>query len=200
MFSKFNTARTAIIAVLSVATLAGAAGSAAAQPSREHLGGVVGCDAPGGRQEAGAVIGAIIGGVIGSNVARNERTAGTVVGAVVGAGVGSAIGCQSQHERERRERREAWNDNGYNDGGVYPASYRPMNQWMTAEETVAVRSAPDGRSDRLATLREGQTFQAVGRVRGTDWIVVADEGRIVGYVPGDAVEPTSYGQYAQLDD
>lgn len=199
MYSKFNAAKTAIIAVLSVATLAGAAGTAAAQPSREHMGGVVGCDAPGGRQEAGAVIGAIIGGVIGSNVARNERTAGTVVGAVVGAGVGSAVGCQSQHDRERRERREAWNY-GYDNGGVYPASYSRMNQWMTAEERVAVRAAPDRQSERLATLREGQTFQAVGRVRGSNWIVVADHGRIVGYVPGDVVEPASYDQYAYLDD
>ena len=85
-------------------------------------------------------------------------------------------------------------------GGVYPASYSRMNQWMTAEERVAVRAAPDRQSERLATLREGQTFQAVGRVRGSNWIVVADHGRIVGYVPGDVVEPASYDQYAYLDD
>lgn len=204
-------ARLALVSVLGVATLAGAVSPALADPRPDDRGPVLGCDASGGRQEAGAAIGAVLGAVIGSNVARNERTAGTIGGAVIGGALGSAIGCQSQRDRETRE---AWGygyerqgygydsrygqgyGQGYGPGYVAPARYERMNQWMVADTRVAVRQAPTDRSPRVGVLRGGQRFQAVGAVRRGEWIVVADHGAVIGYVPGDQVSPLGRGQYA----
>ena len=59
--------------------------TAAPMSAQAQANGVTNCDAPGGRQRAGTLIGAVVGGVVGSNLARNERTAGTIVGAPLGA-------------------------------------------------------------------------------------------------------------------
>jgi Ni/Co efflux regulator RcnB len=65
----------------------------------EVAGGVIGCDAPGGKQEVGAVIGAVLGGVAGNDLARHNRGAGTVLGATAGAAAGSYVGCNMQKNR-----------------------------------------------------------------------------------------------------
>jgi len=44
----------------------------------EVAGGVIDCDAPGGKQVGGALLGAVIGGIAGSNLAKHDRGAGTV--------------------------------------------------------------------------------------------------------------------------
>ena len=61
--------------------------------------GITNCDAPGGRQQAGAAIGAVLGGLAGSQVSKNERALGAVVGAGAGAAAGSYIGCNQQRAR-----------------------------------------------------------------------------------------------------
>ena len=58
------------------------AAAATALPGAAQARGVFGCDAAGGKQEGGAVIGAIVGGLIGNQIAKNERGAGTAIGAV----------------------------------------------------------------------------------------------------------------------
>ena len=221
-------ARLALVSVLGVATLAGAAAPAFADPRQDDRGPVLGCDAPGGRQEAGAVVGAVLGAVIGNHVASHERTAGTIGGAVIGGALGSAIGCQQQRDRQTRDAygygyerqgydRQGYDGRGYDGrgydgrdgrdtrygqgygngyGDVAPARYERMNQWMVADTRVAVRQAPSDRSPRIGALRSGQRFQAVGQVRRGEWIVVADHGAVIGYVPGDQVSPLGRSQYA----
>ncbi len=51
----------------------------------QKLGGVIGCNASGGKQEAGAVIGGLLGAVAGNKLAKNDRGTGTAIGAVVEA-------------------------------------------------------------------------------------------------------------------
>lgn len=197
--------RLALVAVLGVAAVAGAAAPAAADPRHDDGAPVFGCDAPGGRQEAGAVVGAVLGAVVGRNFTRGEPSAGAIGGAVVGGALGSAIGCQSQRDRETRDaygygydhdRRDY--DGRYGDGygGYAPARYERMNQWMVADTRVAIRQGPSDYSPRVATLRGGERFQAVGRVHHGEWIVVADRGAVIGYVPGDRVSPLGRAQYA----
>ena len=81
-------------------------------------------------------------------------------------------------------------------GGYAPARYERMNQWMVADTRVAIRQGPSDYSPRVATLRGGERFQAVGRVHHGEWIVVADRGAVIGYVPGDRVSPLGRAQYA----
>ncbi|HRJ64764.1 MAG TPA: glycine zipper 2TM domain-containing protein, partial [Brevundimonas sp.] len=47
----------------------------------QQANGVTNCDAPGGRQRAGAMIGGVLGALAGSQVSDNERALGAVVGA-----------------------------------------------------------------------------------------------------------------------
>lgn len=126
-------------AALSAAALAALAmpGVAAAQSN-----GITSCDAPGGRQATGAVLGGILGGVVGSNLARNERTAGTVVGAAAGAAAGSYIGCNQQRARA--------NANGSASASVV----RPTT-------TVRVRSGPGTNYRQLGSVTRGQALNVV---------------------------------------
>ncbi|MDG2531160.1 SH3 domain-containing protein [Caulobacter endophyticus] len=60
------------------------------------LGGLFSCDAGGGKQEGGALIGAGVGALLGTQVAKNEKGLGALVGAAAGAAAGSYIGCRMQ--------------------------------------------------------------------------------------------------------
>ena len=193
-------AKTALAGLMGLTAIAGSASTAAAQP-RETMGGVIGCEAPGGRQEAGAVIGAILGGVIGNRVARGEPGAGTVVGAVLGAAAGSAVGCQSQHDRDPPT--TYGNGYGYQNYGGYRlapyvqgARYQRSGEAMVATSNLTVRAGPSTRTRPLGTLRAGQRFQALANVRGTDWVLVGQNGVGVGYVHGAYIMPVAAHQYA----
>lgn len=137
-------------AALSAAALATLAmpGVAAAQSN-----GITSCDAPGGRQAAGAVIGGILGGVVGSNLARNERTAGTVVGAAAGAAAGSYIGCNQQRAR---------------------ANASAAANVVRPTTTVRVRSGPGTSYRQLGSVRRGQALNVVGS-QG-EWVQLSSGG------------------------
>ena len=83
------------------ATAALALALPAAVQSGEVAGGVIGCDASGNKQVAGALIGGVLGGVIGNNVVKKDQQAGTIIGATAGAATGSYVGCQMQKSDAR---------------------------------------------------------------------------------------------------
>jgi len=60
------------------------------------------CEQSGGKQEAGAAMGALIGGLLGSQVSKNERALGAVAGAALGAAAGSYVGCRMQSTDQAR--------------------------------------------------------------------------------------------------
>jgi hypothetical protein len=151
--------------------------------------GVTGCSAPGGKQEVGAVLGAVVGGVIGNSVGGRHAGAETIVGAGAGAAAGSAIGCEMQKDRARTSG-GTYTRNGYRlSSDIEPASYNRIGQTFVATSTVNLRAAPAPRSARVGSLRNGERFQAMAAVRGTDWILVGQNGVGVGYVRADLVRP-----------
>lgn len=139
----------------SLATAAALAALVTAAPmaANAQANGVTNCDAPGGRQAAGAVIGGILGGVVGSNLARNERTAGTLVGAGAGAAAGSYIGCNQQRARV----------NNVSRGGDYRAT-----------SNLRIRSGPGTSYGTRGTLSAGQPFSVIGS-QG-EWVQIAGGG------------------------
>ena len=154
---------------LSLALGAGVPTFAAAQATGGSAASIVNCDAPGGRQRTGAVIGGLLGGVIGNNVAKNERTLGTVAGAAAGAAAGSYIGCKQQRDRA----------NAYT--GAYQNGYAQASaSGYVARSNLKVRAAPTINSAQVGSLRAGQSFQALGN-EGS-WIRVGMNGQPVGYV------------------
>ncbi|HEY0648055.1 SH3 domain-containing protein [Phenylobacterium sp.] len=159
--------------------------------------GVVGCSAPGGKQEAGAVIGALVGGVVGNQIGGRHATGETVAGAAVGAAAGSAIGCEAQKDRAAKQGATTYKRNGYRlYSNVQPASYNRIGDMFVAESGVNLRAAPTTNSARVGRLQAGQRFQALAGVRGTDWILVGQNGIGVGYVRGDFVRPANGHRYA----
>jgi len=209
--------RTQLISKLTSATvMAGAiatvaVSSAAAQtyraPTGGGLGSVVSCDAPGGKQAGGAVIGALLGAALGSNLAKHDRGSGTAIGAVAGAATGSYVGCKMQRDRQAQEAYGYGSDretaqpatyvaNGLRlSGQISPASYVREGGTFVAASTVNLRGAPSTAGRRVGQLRNGESFQALARVRGSDWILVGQGGVGVGYVHGAYVRPAGY-QYA----
>ena len=143
-----TTSFAAAAALAALVTAAPMSASAAVQAN-----GITNCDAPGGRQRAGALIGAVLGGVVGSNLARNERTAGTIVGAGAGAAAGSYIGCNQQRARAASA----------SSGAQYRAS-----------SNLRIRSGPGTNYRQAGTLSAGQPFTAVAS-QG-DWVQIAGGG------------------------
>lgn len=148
MSKLFNTS-------LATAAALAALVSAAPMAAQAQANGVTNCDAPGGRQTAGAVIGGILGGVVGSNLARNERTAGTLVGAGAGAAAGSYIGCNQQRARA--------NGQASSSGAQYRAA-----------SNLRIRSGPGTNYRQAGTLSAGQPFTAIGS-QG-EWVQIAGGG------------------------
>ena len=138
--------------------------SAAPMAASAQANGITNCDAPGGRQTAGAVIGGILGGIAGSNLARNERTAGTIVGAGAGAAAGSYIGCNQQRARANSQA----NSSG--------AQYR-------AASNLRIRSGPGTSYRQAGSLSAGQPFTAIGS-QG-EWVQIAGGG----WVNANYVQP-----------
>lgn len=122
----------------------------------QQANGITNCDAPGGRQRAGALIGAVIGGLAGSRVSSNERTLGAVVGSGAGAAAGSYIGCNQQRAR------------------AYSSNYGYSADTYRATSNLRIRSGPGTNYRQVGSLSAGQPFTAVGS-QG-EWVQIAGGG------------------------
>ena len=185
-----RTLKTKALAAATLALIVAAGGASSASA------GVTGCSAAGGKQEVGAVIGGLLGGVIGNKVGGRHATGETIAGAAVGAAAGSAIGCEAQ--KTRAQTAGTYTKNGYRLAGhVAPASYDRIGSAFVAQSGVNLRAAPTTNSDRVGRLQAGERFQALAEVRGSDWILVGQNGVGVGYVRADFVRPVgrSYAAY-----
>lgn len=196
-FNQTTMTRGVAAALAGLALSAGAAVPASAQQIGS---GVVNCDAPGNKQIAGALIGALAGGALGSNLAKNDRGAGTAIGAVAGAATGSYVGCRMQRSDAGRQGaygHQTYNHGGYRlSGGLTPASFARDGDVYRATTTINVRQAPTTGSARVGQLRAGQDFEALARVRNSPWILVGEGGVGVGYVHEAYVVPAGGGRYA----
>lgn len=163
--------------------------------------GVTSCSAPGGKQEAGALIGAALGGLLGNSVSGHNRTTGTVIGAAVGAAAGSAVGCQMQHQDPNL--RQARDDYGYEPstyvtGGyrlssrIEPARFSRIGQTFVVTRDFGLRDAPDFSGRYVGKLKGGERIDAMAHVRGSDWILVGRNGVGIGYIHEDYVRPDNY--------
>ena len=200
------------VAALSGVIAAGAVGTANAQQYRTPTGGgpgsIVSCDAQGNKQIGGALIGALVGAAAGSNLAKNDRGTGTAIGAVAGAATGSWVGCKMQRDEAARGgyayqgggayRPATYTQNGYRlNGDIAPANFQRDGGAFVANSTLNLRAAPTTGSARVGSLRAGESFQALARVRGSEWILVGQNGVGVGYVHGAYVRPAGGYQYAR---
>ncbi|MGZ9098327.1 MAG: SH3 domain-containing protein [Brevundimonas sp.] len=141
-------------AIASAALLAGLAPAALpTMAMAQQANGVTNCDAPGGRQRAGAMIGGVLGALAGSQVSDNERALGAVVGAGAGAAAGSYIGCNQQRARSVSA----------TSGGAYRAT-----------SNLRIRSGPGTNYRQVGSLSAGQSFSATGS-QG-EWVQIAGGG------------------------
>lgn len=120
----------------------------------QQANGITNCDAPGGRQQAGAIIGGVIGALAGSQISSNERGLGAVAGAGAGAAAGSYIGCNQQRARVTTHATS---------GGAYRAT-----------SNLRIRSGPGTNYRQVGMLSAGQPFSATGS-QG-EWVQIAGGG------------------------
>ena len=162
-------------------TLATAPTTASAMSQK--LGGVVGCNASGGKQEAGAVIGGLLGAVAGNKLSKDNKGTGTAIGAVIGAGAGSYAGCQMQKSRAANNAGGFYVSDGVRvANSVDAAPMTKIKGKYVARSTLNLRAAASTRGEALGSVRAGETFQALGRTGDGKWILVGQDGVGVGYV------------------
>lgn len=148
MSKIFNTS---LATAAALAALVSAAPMAASAQSN----GITSCDAPGGRQQAGALIGGALGALAGSRLSRNERTLGALGGAAAGAAAGSYIGCNQQRARA--------NSQASSSGAQYRAA-----------SNLRIRSGPGTNYRQAGSLSAGQPFTAIGSEG--EWVQIAGGG------------------------
>lgn len=160
------------------------AAAPAANAVEQRLGGVVGCDAAGGKQEVGAVVGGLLGAVAGNKLAKKgDRGTGTAIGAVVGAGAGSFTGCQMQKNRAANNAGGVYTSNGIRVAqSVEAAPMTKITGKYVARSNLNLRAAATTRGQAIGSVRAGETFQALGRTSDGQWILVGQDGVGVGYV------------------
>lgn len=177
----FKTAITGLAMTATALTLVAAPVSASAMSQK--LGGVVGCNASGGKQEAGAVIGGLLGAVAGNKLSKDNKKTGTAIGAVVGAGAGSYAGCQMQKNRAAENAGGVYVSDGIRvSNSVDAAPMTKIKGKYVARSTLNLRAAASTRGQAVGSVRAGETFQALGRTGDGKWILVGQDGVGVGYV------------------
>jgi len=151
----------------------------------------------------------LLGAAAGSNLAKNDRGTGTAIGAVVGAATGSYVGCKMQRTDQAQnaygygqqyqpahQQPSTYSHAGYRlSGDISPARYVRDGGAFAASSNLNLRGAPSTSARKVGSLQAGERFQALARVRGTDWILVGQNGVGVGYVSGRYAQPVGY-QYA----
>jgi hypothetical protein len=149
------------------------------------------CEAPGKKQEGGALIGALLGGLLGSQLAKNEQTAGALVGAGLGAAAGGYIGCKAQAGDANSQ--ETYVSNGYRLASyVQSTRLSQAGGRFIATSTVNLRAAPNTGASKVGALARGETFQAMAYAKGGQWVLVGRNGVGVGYASAAYVRPTGY--------
>jgi len=144
--------KTTLATAAALAALVTAAPMAA---QAQQSNGITSCDAPGGRQTAGALIGGAIGALAGSRISSNERGLGALAGAGAGAAAGSYIGCNQQRARAESQASSS--------GAQYRAS-----------SNLRIRSGPGTNYSQRGTLSAGQPFTAIGSEG--EWVQIAGGG------------------------
>lgn len=178
-----TTKKIALGLAMTATALTMATAPAAQARVEQRLGGVVGCDAAGGKQEVGAVIGGVLGGVLGNKLAKHNRGTGTAVGAVAGAGAGSYVGCSMQKKRAAENAGGAYTSNGIRlANSVEAAPMTEIKGKYVARSTLNLRASASTRGERIGSVQAGETFQALGRTGDGKWILVGQDGVGVGYV------------------
>lgn len=83
------------------------------------------------------------------------------------------------------------------DGTLRTVSKTPKLNLMTGTysvkgaSSVNVRAEPSTQSAVTGSLRSGETVEAVGKVVGSDWILIGRNGQTVGYVAANLMAPVS---------
>lgn len=176
----FKTIALTLAASASALTLVSAPSAFAVE---QRLGGVIGCNAAGSKQEVGAVIGGLLGAVAGSNLAKNERGAGTAIGAVAGASAGSYVGCKMQKKDARQAVGGAYKYDGVRfANSVQAQPVTEIKGKYVARSNLNLRASASTRGAKVGGVAAGQTFQALGRTDDGKWILVGQDGVGVGYV------------------
>ena len=81
--------------------------------------------------------------------------------------------------------------------GVEPAgSFEAASGRYTARNTANIRGTPSTSGQVVGRLSAGQSFDALARVSGTQWLLAGRDGKAIGYVSDTVVRAANGGQYA----
>lgn len=70
-----------------------------------------------------------------------------------------------------------------------PPPFDVIGETYVAKKSSNMRAGPSTKISVVGNLRAGQTFTAIGKITGADWIIVGQNGRTVGYVLSSLVTP-----------
>ena len=146
------------VAIAAAAVLGTLAPAAIPTVAAAQSNGITSCDAPGGRQRAGALIGGVLGALAGSQISDNERALGAVAGGAAGAAAGSYIGCNQQRQR----------------AAAYNSSYSYGGDQLRATSNLNIRSGPGTNYRTVGRLSAGQPFTATSS--SGEWVQIAGGG------------------------
>jgi len=71
-----------------------------------------------------------------------------------------------------------------------------LGRTYASQHTANLRKGPSTKDSIVGRLKKGETFTAIGKVVGVDWIMVGRDGHAVGYVYAPLVAPATTAQIA----
>lgn len=215
MSSRISLLRSTVAAVALCSLVAGCATTGQNQALGSLIGGVGGAVVGGalgsaiGGEEAqmiGALIGAGVGAYFGNRIARelSERDQQAMQ-----AQTARALSEAPDGERVAVQLPESGRTLGITASGTTyderemavsritgvaqpPAGFEVINTSHATTTALNLRSSPTvGVDNRLGTLPEGEVVNVLGRIRGSDWMILTrGDGAVIGYAAGEYLLPT----------
>lgn len=81
---------------------------------------------------------------------------------------------------------------------VAPPRMILIGKTFEAVKNANLRAGPSTRHEIIGSLRTGEAFDAVGRLRDSDWILVGQGNRSIGYIFGPLAQPAAVSKTPEL--
>jgi uncharacterized protein YgiM (DUF1202 family) len=155
------------------------------------------------KENVGRGIGAVTGAIIGSNIGGGRgRTAAIAAGTLTGYWAGGAVG-RHFTKAGQKSTRATHAGNRSSNSNLKPALDRLppielVNAYYFPTTDINVRGGPGTDYAVLHTIRQGKRVPVAGRVVGSEWYLIAEQGKASGFLYAPLMV-NDHGQSAQVN-
>jgi surface antigen len=88
----------------------------------------------------------------------------------------------NNQQQQQYNARPTLNSIRWTNGVEQPREYQQSEGTYSASGNPPIRSGPSQRARQVGSLRNGETFDGLVRIEGTDWVLASRNGQVLGYI------------------